>query len=99
MRSPVEAKIQEWYRLPNGEMFKVTDITDEHIQIRYSDGAVEDVEMDIWNKLGHKNVEPDDEWLEAHEEDFHELDFLNMEAAPGTEGYQDIDMYSDYENA
>lgn len=97
MYSPNYPKLHEWYRLPNAEIFRVTDIDEDHLQIQYPDGSFEMVEMEIWHKLGAMEIEPDDEWLEELEEPVKELDFITLGVAPGTEGLDYLEFFSDNE--
>lgn len=86
MHPSVQAQIHEWYRLPDGDMFRVTDTDDEHVRVQYTDGTFEDVELEIWDKLGVVHTEPSEEWLEEHENSMQELEYYNLGVAPGTEG-------------
>lgn len=97
MYSPNIPKLHEWYRLPDAEIFRVTDIDEDHIRIQYPDGTLETVEMEIWHKLGAMAMEPDDEWLEDLEEPVKELDFLALGVAPGTEGMEYMEYFADSE--
>lgn len=97
MYSPTLPKLHEWYRLPDAEIFRVTDIDEDHFQIQYPDGALETVDMSLWHKLGAMEIEPDEEWLEEQEDSIKELDFLALGVAPGTEGLEYIEYYADNE--
>ncbi len=88
MYSDVSPKLHEWYKLPDAETFRVTDIDDYELQIQYPDGTFEKVEMGIWHKLGAQPIEPDEEWLEELEDPVKELDFFALGVAPGTEGIE-----------
>lgn len=97
MYSPISPKLHEWYRMADAELFRITDIDEESIQIQYPDGTLETVEMAIWQKLGARQIEPDDEWLEELEEPVKELDFFALGVAPGTEGVDYMEFYADNE--
>ncbi len=88
-------KLHQWYRLADAEVFRITDIEHENIQIQYPDGSYEDVEIDIWHKLGAMEIEPDEEWLEELEEPVRELDFFALDAASGSEGLEFMGFYAD----
>ena len=97
MYSPIFPKLHEWYRLPDAEVFRVTDIDEDHIQIQYPDGTPERVEMAIWHKLGAMVMEVDEEWLEELEEPVKELDFLALGVGPGTEALEYMEYFADNE--
>ncbi len=95
MYSPIPPKLHQWYRLADAEVFRITDIEHGGIQIQYPDGNYEDVEMDIWHKLGAMEIEPDEEWLEELEEPVRELDFFTLDTASGSEGLEYMGFYAD----
>lgn len=95
MYSPIFPKLHEWYRLPDAEIFRVTDFDEESVRIQYPDGTLETVEMAIWHKLGVMEMEPDEEWLAELDEPIKELDFLALGVAPGTEGLEFSEFLAD----
>lgn len=97
MYSPIFPKLHEWYRLPDAEVFRVTDIDDESVRIQYADGAFETVEMAIWHKLGVMEMEPDEEWLAELDEPVKELDFFALGVATGAEGIEYSEFFADNE--
>lgn len=46
-------KVDQWYKMPDGECFRVTEFDRKEgiVEIQYLDGAVESLELAIWNKL------------------------------------------------
>lgn len=95
MYSPIPPKLHQWYRLADAEVFRVTNIEHDEIQIQYTDSTFEMVEMAIWYKLGAMEMEPDEEWLEELEEPIRELDFFALDAASGSEGLEYMGFYAD----
>jgi hypothetical protein len=88
--------INNWYKLPDSQTFRVinTDLDEGYIQIQYDDGTFEGLDADIWEKLGAETIEPTEEWLEELEQEFSELDFYEMGGAPGAEAF-DLSEYYD----
>jgi len=88
--------INNWYKLPDSQTFRVinTDLDEGYIQIQYDDGTFEGLDADIWDKLGAEAIEPTEEWLEELEQEISELDFYEMGGAPGAETF-DLSEYYD----
>lgn len=78
-----------WYRLPDGETFRVITIDqdDDCIEVQYSDGASEVFDEELWQKLSAFELESDTELEQALDAEFQELDFMDLGVAPGTEAY------------
>jgi len=90
------AIINTWYKLPDEGIFRVISVEpdEDYIEIQFSDGTHEDIDMETWDKLGAEKTDPSEEWLEEIETDFNELDFYELGGAPGAEAF-DISEYYD----
>ena len=98
MYSPIFPKLHGWYRLPDFEIFRVTGIGADKVQIQYPDGVFETVEMDIWHKLRAMMIDEPEKELGAEQEiPAIEPDFLTLGVAPGTEGLDYADLFFGYE--
>lgn len=55
-----EIEIGQWYQNDMGQSFEVValDPNDETIEIQYFDGAVEELEFDIWRQMAPQAIEP-----------------------------------------
>ena len=89
--------VNNWYKLQDSETFRVTaaDMDEGFIEIQYLDGSHEQLDADIWSKLGAEEIEPSEEWLESLDEEVSELDFYELGGAPGTEPLDLGEYYSD----
>lgn len=80
--------VEQWYKMPDGECFRVTefDREDEMVEIQYLDGTIEVVELAIWDKLNAVTLKsPPPELFEELAEADDLSDFDTLEVAPGTE--------------
>lgn len=89
--------VNTWYKLQDSETFRVTtfDVDESYIEIKYADGTLEGLDLEVWYKLGAEQIEPSEEWLEDLEQDVDELDFYELGAAPGTEAYDVPEYFPD----
>ncbi len=64
-----------WYKDNIGNMFEVVaiDNDDRTIEIQYFDGALEELEMDMWWEINANLVEPPEDWsgsMDVEREDY-----------------------------
>ena len=87
--------VNTWYKLQNSEKFRIKsfDAEESYIQIQYTDGSLEELDLEVWVKLGAEQIQPSEEWLEDLEEEVDELDFYQSGAAPGAEVYDVPEYY------
>jgi len=91
--------IEQWYKMPDGECFRVTefDREEEIVEIQYLDGAIEAMELALWDKLNAialKSPPADLFSDQGGRESYTDLDML--EVAPGTETPNFMDDLLDY---
>ncbi len=54
----------DWFQLTTGEQFEVVAVDEDGgtLEIQYFDGAVEEIEEDIWDELVPQPIAPPEDW-------------------------------------
>ncbi len=72
MGAQLEPVVDTWYEdLDSGRQFEVTDFDAGNgvVEVRYSDGEVEELGLDSWYELALEPIEEPEDWLDEEEED------------------------------
>jgi hypothetical protein len=72
MSGQISAEIGHWYRpISNESLFEVVaiDYDDQHIEIQYFDGEIEELEFSGWKTLIPVEAAPPEDWSGAYEID------------------------------
>lgn len=65
----IEAKIGNWYRTADGQVFEVVAIDgDDCIDIQHFEGEVEELDGDTWEQMLLVEIDAPEDWTGAYDE-------------------------------
>ncbi len=55
-------KVGQWYSIPGVDEFEVIALNDDHIDIKYYDGVIEQLDQECWNDLELSKMPSPQDW-------------------------------------